>query len=86
MRIESLIDNSSPLLATVLVGFTEPGSTEPLDAVAKDSEPSNGMVGEVELESREKLNSAAVGIKPVAVDVRARNTSLGCGLCSAGIA
>lgn len=68
VQIESPVDNTSPLLATVYVGFAEPGSTEPLPAAHADGEPSNRMVGEVQIEAREKLEPATLALSPMAAE------------------
>ncbi len=65
VQIESPIDNTSPLLATVYVGFAEPGSMEPLPAAHADGEPSNRMVGEVQIEAREKLDPGSLALSPM---------------------
>ena len=66
VQIEKAIDNRSPLLATVYAGFIEPGSTEPLPALHADGQAANGTVGEVEIESSEKLDPATLALSPVA--------------------
>jgi hypothetical protein len=66
VEINQPIDNNSPLLATVYIGFTEPDSIDPLPAVSADGEPSDGMLGKVEIEAREKLDSAGLRLNPVA--------------------
>jgi hypothetical protein len=66
VQINQPIDNNSPLLATVYIGFTEPDGIDPLPAVSVDGEPSDGMLGKVEIEAREKLDSASLRLNPVA--------------------
>ncbi|MGE5603436.1 MAG: phospholipid carrier-dependent glycosyltransferase [Nitrososphaerales archaeon] len=66
VRIDQPVDNKSPLLATVYVGFTEPDSTDPLPAVGGDGQPSDGMLGKVAIEAREKLDPAGLGLSLVA--------------------
>lgn len=66
VQIDQPIDNDAPLLATVYVGFTEPDSIEPLPAVRADGEPSDGMLGKVEIEARETLDPARLRLNPLA--------------------
>jgi hypothetical protein len=66
VQIDQIIDNTSPLLATVYVGFIAPDGTDPLLAVHEDGEPASGMVGEVEIEAWEKLEPARLALSPLA--------------------
>ena len=66
VQIDQAIDNRSPLLAAVYVGFTEPDSTDPLPAVQADGDAADGKVGEVEIEASEKLDPATLALSPVA--------------------
>lgn len=65
VRIDQAIDNRSPLLADVYVGFTEADSTEPLPAAHSTGEAVQGIAGQVEVEAWEPLDTGKLGLQPV---------------------
>jgi hypothetical protein len=67
VRIDELIDNRSPLLADVYVGFTEAESTDPVPATDASGRKVDGLVGKVEVESWELFDSDDLGLKPFSV-------------------
>ena len=66
VRIDELIDNRSPLLAEVYVGFTGAESADPVPTTDAQGQAVDGFVGKVEVEAWEPLDEDALGLRPLA--------------------
>jgi hypothetical protein len=65
VRIEQQIDNRSPLLADVYVGFTGSDTKEPVPALNASGETIDAFVGQVEIQSWEPLDTSQLALQPL---------------------